>query len=85
MRSEARAAGALGMLRHSFSPSLASPHGVLLPQAQFGGFGQAAFQRATIQPDVAKLTVVETAEQYEAGLAGALLAPFVMRHEVKHV
>jgi hypothetical protein len=44
-----------------------------LLQAQFGGFRKSAFQRAAIEPDIAELAVVETAEQYEAGLARALL------------
>ncbi len=51
----------------------AATHGILLLQAQLGSFSQAAFNRAAIEPDIAKLTVVETAEQYEAGLARALL------------
>jgi hypothetical protein len=63
-------AGESGLRR---SPSPATPRSHLLLQAQFGGFREAALDRATIEPDIAELAIVETAKQYEARLARALL------------
>jgi hypothetical protein len=47
-------------------------HGGLLLRPQPGGLGKTALDGAAIEPDIVELAIVETAEQYEAGLACAL-------------